>query len=169
MSISDLIKIIEKKYGEWHETDAYFYNCVQTRFSNSIYLNVIFFLDKTNSVLWFLKNNNCETKNIKNFYSECNGLTFFNHSLVIYGYCKVLEKGYIPLDAEMSNRNISIKNKNWDKHYISIGEYSNYAFCLKRNDSTGLIYVVNKNNNLIKRSFLDLEELINYCVSEIFM
>ena len=159
---------LEQRYGSWRKEKNYLFNCVLTRYSSSIYLNVLFNEPEYKKNIEYLKSQNIEIDNsIKGFYEAFNGITLFSHSLVIFGYVNSLERGYTPLNMESMNVRIKAKNRQWDCDYCSIGEYSKFDFCLKRRDKQGTIYVINRFDNRLVRTFPNLDSLLEYAVSKL--
>lgn len=159
---------LEQKFGSWKREKNYLYNCVLDKYSNKIYLNALFCEPELKKNIGFLKTEHIEiTKDISKFYEKYNGITLFSHSFVIYGFINSIEAGYTPLGLERMNMQLRFYNKLWDNNYISIGEYSDYAFCLKRRDRTGTLYVINKENNNFVKTFSSLNDLLEYCITRL--
>ncbi len=160
--------VLESEYGKWFKEKNYLCNCILNHFSNETYLNVLFDKPEYKKNIEYLKKNGIEiSRSIDNFYKEYNGVSLFSHSLVIYGYINNLEMGYTPLNAESMNLRIRARNKQWNDEYISFGEYSRFNFCLKRKDKSGTVYIINRFDNQLIRTFSDFDELLEYAIDKL--
>lgn len=161
-----IIKELEQKFGKWNRGNEFIFNCSLTQYFNGVYLNAIF--DANNEVLKILKQNKVHVgKSLSAFYKKYGGLSLFCHSFVIYGWSKMLQKGYSPLNIEQMNSTIALKNKNWNEKYYSIGNYLNYEFCLKKYSLSETVYVINKTNLVERTSFKNIDSLIEFAVQKI--
>lgn len=162
------IKLLETKYGSWKKEKKYFFNCEQFKYRNPTRLNLIYNEPKYNQNLAFLSKENVVCgSDLLEFYKNYNGLSFFQHSFVIFGYQPSLEIGYVPLDMASMNRNLKIRHKNWNNDFVSIGEYGKYDFCLYKGDNQGTIYIVDRETSKIANKFKTFNDLIEYSVAKL--
>ena len=160
------ISVIEHKYGSFVKVGAYFCNCKIQGTSN--YLNYLFVQPNISNIITFFEHKDLRLESdLKDFYKQFNGLSFFMHSLVIYGFTDALISGPAPLDIRSMNRFLSSRNPNWDEGYISIGCYSSYEFCLKSGIKSGNIFVVERSSNKIIAKFCSFNEILSYCLNKI--
>ena len=161
-------KALELRYGSFKKEKDYFYNGVLLYYSNSSYLNILFNKSEYKNNISRLKENGIVvSESIEKFYKQYNGISLFSQSFVIYGCASSIEKGYTPLDMNRMNTLLKLKNRSWDNSYYAIGEYSNFAFCLKRNDKAGSIFVVEKRSFRQIRTFTNLDDFFIYCIEEL--
>lgn len=163
-----IIEQLEDLYGPWRREKDYLYNCVLSKYSDKIYLNVLFINSEyKKNISFFNQNKITLSSELQSFYKNYNGITLFSHSFVIYGYVETLEPGYTPLNLATQNMRIRVKNKAWDDNYVSIGKYGKYDFCLKRSDRSEKIYVIDRFTTKIKTTFSSFDQLLDYCVKKI--
>ena len=157
---------LSKKYGAWETYAGYKGSCHLLKYSESMFLHVIFDPD-FNSVAELKRNKIHVGKELSIFYKECNGVTLYSHSFVLYGSCLQTIKGYSPLDLNSINKTLRLKYKNWDDSYFSIGRYYKYEFCVKKHSLRNVVFIVDRTTGKTLSSFKNINMLIEHVVSSI--
>lgn len=162
-------KILNDRFGEWTLKNQLLCNCDLSDYYAGMYLNVAF--QQTGCVSLrkiFDKEHVRFGEKLGEFYTMFNGLTFFCHSLVIYGNSKMIKKGYCPLDGRTMNNSLRIKYPSWNDALYSIGSYSNFEFCIQRKSKSEAVFVIDRHNFLKTIAiFENIESLLEYCVRKI--
>ena len=166
--MNNIYDFLKQKYGTWKSEKKYSYNGVLSKYSDTSYLNVLFVNPEYKNNIAFLKSNGIIIpKEIDEFYRKYNGIALFSQSFVVFGYITSIDMGYTPLGMQRMNMMIRLKNRAWDDSYVSIGEYANFDFCLKKKDQSGTIFVIDRKTCHIKRTFNSFSELLEYSVVEL--
>lgn len=160
-----IINMLESKWGKFEPAKTFLKQCVVGK---GEYLNVIFktLEKKKYSYIGELLDWDMPS-DLRSFYEQCNGLSFFSESVRIFGGATDRQDEYKVI--EIVHENVISKLKVKMPQYsdmIVIGGYGYYYFCVKRNFD-GKYYAIGSVERKIVHTFDCLEALLGYYVGKL--
>lgn len=136
-----------------------------TKLSEKLFLNVIFQPIPTRYISLLTRDKDYYfPKEYIEMLKEYNGFTLFCHSILLYGMNQTEVRGYKITDIVEYNMLIRSKYPNFPTDYLALGRFKAYEFCIKKNDDSGNIYIINLFDGKKYCYFRNLNECIEYCV-----
>lgn len=162
--MKNAIKILENKWGTFEKDITFSKQCEL----DNDYLNICFnslplqnYKYIEDLLEWKIPDD------LKNFYRNYNGLSFFSASVRIYGAYGQPKAAYNTLEIVNQNTICKIKKTNKEfLNYIVFGSYGYYYFCYKRNINNA-VYVIGAREKKIVHIFNNIDELLEYYVTRL--
>lgn len=164
--MKEIIETLEKKWNKFNNRETCLVQCCLDGYDD--YLNVVFkpIASKNYKYVYDLLDWNIPD-DLKSFYKECNGLSLFSESLLIYGATNDNNDIYNTTDIVHENA-ISKLKKSMSKYsdMIIFGSYGYYYFCYKK-DYDKKIYVIGSVEKDVVHTFKSIDELLKYYVTKL--